>query len=298
MFCTLDLNNELINSVYQRKAGDKGSNIMIRENKSTNNLCYIYFSSNDLYRKDNSEDFKQKIILNNRFEWTNISANIKPKLEIFVRDVWLSWYCRGISSELNNYDKMIDYLREISMGYNLVTVGVSSGGFMAALAAVKLKAEMCFDFSGQFSLKNHFFHVINNPFLKSYYRRQISNEKEVYTELYHLIRNSNDTVIYYFFSAYCEQDVEQSAFAEHCECVRIIRFNSHKHGVTVFSVNLPKLLSCTSTEIEKIWINNRDKNINQVVFSIKLSGLTKTASFVKKRIFREVKRKLRYKGYK
>lgn len=163
-FHTLDWTNGLLQSVYCARNG----NILIRNNNSANNLCYIYFSSNDLYIKDNKEDFLDKIVQDNRFEWTNRSAVVKPKKEIFLRDIWLSWYTLGVNSEINSVDKMIEYLKQETNGFEIVTVGVSSGGYIAAIIAVTLNATMCFDFSGQFSLANHFDHIEKNPFLHEY----------------------------------------------------------------------------------------------------------------------------------
>lgn len=60
-------------------------------------------------------------------------------------------------------------MREETEGMQVITVGVSSGGFIAAILASSLKASYCLDFAGQFSLLYHWTHVDTNPFLKELY---------------------------------------------------------------------------------------------------------------------------------
>lgn len=269
-FITLDETNPLIQSIYEK------DNIKIRYNKLKNGLCYIYFSSNALYVKDSKEDFEKKIIQEDRFEWINRSADCKPELEIFVRDIWLSWYINGINNSQNSIEKTIDYLRQICKGYIVTTVGVSSGGYMAAITAACLNAEKCFDFSGQFSLIHHFDHVKENSFLKDYLEKHADGGV---LEAYRII-NASDTSIYYFLPVRSQQDVEQSQFAAQCHNVKTIRFNSKRHGSPVLSVSLPTFLSWNSSDIEELCVLSQTNPIKVIPFSIKVSGLFKTLVFL------------------
>jgi hypothetical protein len=72
---------------------------------------------------------------------------------IFVRDIFKSWYVCGISDRYSSIDDMIDFLKEETKGYKVITVGNSAGGYMAVLAGVLLGAERVFNFSGQYSLR-------------------------------------------------------------------------------------------------------------------------------------------------
>ena len=164
-FRTLDRNNALIKEVYETVEG----NIFIRKNQTDNNYCYVYCSSNDLYKKDSESDFVQKIVKGNRFEWMNRSAQNAPAKEIFIRDVWLSWYANGVNQDIDSIEKLIDFIRMESFGMDLVTIGVSSGGFIAAILASECNAVRCFDFSGQFSIQNHFNHSTDNAFISQFY---------------------------------------------------------------------------------------------------------------------------------
>ena len=135
-FRTLDRNNALIKEVYETVEG----NIFIRKNQTDNNYCYVYCSSNDLYKKDSESDFVQKIVKGNRFEWMNRSAQNTPTKEIFIRDVWLSWYANGVNQDIDSIEKLIDFIRMESFGIDLVTIRVSSGGFIAAILASECNA--------------------------------------------------------------------------------------------------------------------------------------------------------------
>ena len=86
----------------------------------------------------------------------------------YIRDIWLSWYVVGINEKYNTIDALIRKMREETEGMQVITVGVSSGGFIAAILASSLKASYCLDFAGQFSLLHHWTHVDTNPFLKEH----------------------------------------------------------------------------------------------------------------------------------
>lgn len=211
----------------------------------------------------------------NRYEWTNRSAETIPAKEIFIRDIWLSWYSRGINSEVNSIEKLINYLKKETEGYDIVTVGVSSGGYIAAILASELCARLCFDFSGQFSLENHFDHVERNPFLKA-------TRMGGYIEAYRVIQGS-DTNIFYFLPSGCEQDRSQARYTVGLDNVYKIEFASSHHGVTVFSVSLPKVISMNTEELMQLYKMNKGKQVNQILFSVRISGLWKTGIFLIKR---------------
>ena len=89
----------------------------------------------------------------------------------YIRDIWLSWYVVGVNAKYNTIDALIKKMREETEGMQVITVGVSSGGFIAAILASSLKASYCLDFAGQFSLLHHWTHVDTNPFLKELYSK-------------------------------------------------------------------------------------------------------------------------------
>lgn len=156
------------NSELQGNYNSETDNIKIRHGKK-DGIAYIFCSSNSLYKKDDRQDFVSKVVNKDKFEWENITQDIDHEKIIYIRDIWLSWYVVGVNVKYNTIDALIKKMREETEGMQVITVGVSSGGFIAAILASALKASYCLDFAGQFSLLHHWTHVDTNPFLKELY---------------------------------------------------------------------------------------------------------------------------------
>ena len=241
-----------------------------------------------MYIKDSETDFRKKIIENDRYEWENRSTKDTPELEIFIRDIWLSWYVNGVNKELDSLGDLISYLKEVTKGYMVTTVGVSSGGYVAAIVAAKLGAVRCFDFSGQFSMLHHFNHVTNNPFLENYYAKHPDGG---YLEAWKLIKDAN-TQIYYFLPTRSVQDIEQAEFAKKCDNVKCIRFSSKRHGSPVLSISLPELLSWDNNRLDELFDESQRHELDTVAFSMRVSGTLKTLVFLGKKAVRIGKKKI------
>lgn len=231
-------------SDYINKCYRENTNIRIIDNVDTgNNYCYLYCSSNGLYRKDDPEDFQKKVIEGDRYEWENLKAELVPAREIYIRDIWLSWYVRGINAEISDYEKLIDYLADITKGYRLRCVGVSSGGFIANIIATELKAEICYSFSCQFSLRNHNDHLEKNPLLREY----LETKGDHYLEYYRQIRKS-DVRILYIYPDESEQDIIQHEFIKDCDNVISFAIHRESHGICIGYYALPKFISMNYEE--------------------------------------------------
>lgn len=142
---------------------------------------------------------------------------------------------------------------------------------------------MCFDFSGQFSLGNHYDHVKKNPFLKE-------EKARAYLEAYQIVREKK-SAIFYFLPAGCKQDIDQSKFVAECDNVQTIRFRSSRHGVTVLSVSLPETISMLPEMLKKLAERSRKKAIQPIAFSIEVSGVWRTGKFLVRRGFRLITEK-------
>lgn len=270
-------NNNDIEKAY------KQDNYFIRYNASDNNFCYVYFSSNGLYINNDRNSFNHVINKLNRYEWENLSAEIKPKKEIFIRDIWLSWYVKGINSTISNIPKLIDFLQQETKGYKLVTVGNSSGGYIASIIAVKLNAYLCFNISGQYSLEHHYHNVYSNPLLNKY-----RNERGIYYESYLFIKES-DTPIVYMYPNGIDEDVIQSEFVKDFTNVYSFCFGSKKHGRCAFLINYPKLLSIDRNIVNRLHQKYKRKVINRFIFSCKISGVIQTFRYCIKKINKRLK---------
>lgn len=141
------INSEIVRSVYINQ-----QNYKIEYNNSCKkNICAIYFSSNDIYYPNNEEIFRKRIVEKNFFEWYNTRINARK--HIFLRDIFKQWYLEGINAELDSPEKIFEWLKRETEGYEVVTVGSSAGGYSAVLYGSLLKAQKVIAFNAQFSLK-------------------------------------------------------------------------------------------------------------------------------------------------
>ena len=115
-----DSENEVILKAY---AGD---NYQCIDTGVKSDICYIFFSSNGLYFPNTREVFEEQIFLKDRYEWKWVVKNSKiPQIAgriIYVRDIYKSWYSKGISCNINTTEKTLDLLRTLTDGYQIITI--------------------------------------------------------------------------------------------------------------------------------------------------------------------------------
>ena len=282
-----DSPNKLVEGVYHK------DNYKTVECLNTN-LCYVFFSSNGIFFPNTVEEFENKIILKNRFEWENLAAGEvlykNSGKQIFVRDIYKQWYIKGINSSINTIDALIELLRELTDGYDIITVGISSGGYMAALVGAKLNAKMCFDFSGQVNLYNF---AENNPFLKIR-----KGDREVNkTQYYNIADIVNDSIcqFYYFYAAECDYDKKEWELLANFENVHGFGFKSKSHAATMFVWNMPYILTKSIREMDDLCNSNKGKTITPLGFSIQTMPMKEACYYPIHKICKLVINKLRKK---
>ena len=237
---------KLVSRELIEKTFNNSDNYKVVLTNANNNNAIVFFSSHAIYGNDGDDEyFKTRILVNNRFEWENVSNNKliqrKYKLLIFVRDLKKETYRFGINSELNSYDKIIDKIAELTKGYNLTTCGNSAGGYMAQLCGIKLNAERIFTFSGYFKLPYGEY-----PILKPYI--------------------SGNIPMFYFVPYYSEGDIIQYNESKECKGVYTYLFDSKEHGVTVKGECYPLLLTFSNEKLIDIYNKNKDKIIDKNSF--------------------------------
>lgn len=91
----------------------------------------MFFSRNGLYYPDTVESFVNIIIENDRFEWQNVMKSslvqVTYEMVILVRDVYKTFYQKGINSSLDSIEKVLYFLKEKTEGYQVITCGQSAG---------------------------------------------------------------------------------------------------------------------------------------------------------------------------
>ncbi len=228
--------NSLIRSIY-----DSRENYIVVDSKlCSENRCIIFFSGNGLYFPDTIEEFEKTIIEKDRYEWKTIglSEEIKKhyKRIVFVRDVYKTWYEKGISKDIDSIDKLIDLLRNVCAGYSVVTCGNSAGGYIATIIGNELQAEHIWNFGGQWTVETRF---------KDSFIHDNSVSK------YYDIRSYANSNVLYFYGACCERDVEQYNTIKDSNAI-MMPIKSEYHGDYVFNRCLYTLLGMDEKQIQKL----------------------------------------------
>lgn len=247
------------------------------------NVCYIFFSSNGIYYPNTKLEFEEKIIIQDRFEWESLPGSKKIESfcdrQIFVRDIYNQWYICGINEKINTIDKLLELLYELTKGYEIVTVGISSGGYIVALAAAKLNAKKCFNFSGQVSLWNE---VKGNIFLEH------KSKEDIYTKWYNIkdIIESSNCHFYYFYASGCEQDFESWKMIKDCSNVFGFGFPWKKHAATCFIWNMPYVLTKSDQEMEGLAEHYMGKKVNPLIFSLRTMPFPKAVYYPVRKLWK------------
>lgn len=261
----------------------RSDNYLIQYNNAVNNNeCVVYFSSNNIWFPNTEEAFRKSIVENNRYEWNRNPYRIGKK-NIYLRDIYKSWYVQGINDEINSVDAIIDWLRKETAGYEVVCIGSSAGGYMAALVGIMLKAKLVFAFSAQFCLYDKGYFDVN-PLLQKY---QNDADKERYYDITALV-NGSDVPILYIYPRRFGQDQVQAQKIQASENVMKFGMNSSHHGVVVCKCNLPVLLNMGVDQL-KILTNSNCKSVLRL--SIRMSGFFSTIQFYFRTIYKVVRRK-------
>jgi hypothetical protein len=239
-----------------------------------NDLCIVYFSSNEIYYPNTPESFEYAILEKNRYEWQR-SKLPHAKKHIFIRDIQKQWYLQGINATLNSPTKLAEFLKMETNGYRTQMIGSSAGGFGALLFGSLLEVERIYVFNAQLNLhvimKNSnaltdpiLFAHVDDEHLKSFY------------DLSNFIRSNTDN--YYFQSCHSQMDLDQynSLDLETQKSLKIIRFKTANHGFPFLRINLPIVLSFDAKRLESI-VN---KTFHPILFSMRLIGVIPTLVFV------------------
>lgn len=260
MFTPYDETCEILNRQYNK------ANYKIVYHNVPNNNCYIYFSGNGLYVNNQEESFISRIIISDRYEWQNFSVKEKPAKEIFVRDIWLSWYVKGINSELNSIERVIEWLKIECEGYENTFIGNSAGGYMAVICGCNIhNTDRIFCISGQVSLYNHNDHYKTNPLLIKY-----GDEK--WFECYRLLEDEEAPRVFYLYPVGVDHDVVQSSFVKKGNNIATFAFDSSTHGVTANEFDFPVIFSKSNSELIELANKCKGKILSADGFSVLLSG--------------------------
>ena len=269
------IDSEIVRSVYNNLPNYK----IDYDDSCTENICAIYFSSNDIYFPNTDEIFRKRIVEKDFFEWYH--TRVKARKHIFVRDVFKQWYLEGINAEIDSPEKLYEWLKQETGGQNVVTIGSSAGGYAAVLYGSLLRAKKVIAFNAQFSLYPMALpdRIERNPLVFKYK----DSERARFFELKNLLCTS--TNYWYFASVDCDEDKEQylNLFVHPypIESLKCIRFKTSHHGIPFLKVALKKVLSLDDSELLKF-----TKGINHpITFTLRMVGIKNTIKGFLKQVY-------------
>ncbi len=269
--------SDIVNQVYK-----ENDNYIIEYNETGDkNYCAIYFSSNDIYYPNNEEIFKKRIIDKNFFEWYNTRIE-KAYKHIFVRDIFKQWYLSGINSKIDSQEKLFDFLKKETYGYNIINVGSSAGGYAAILYGSLLKAEKVLAFNPQYEINSLLVRSTEaiNPLVF-----RLKNICSNHFDLKNI--DFNNTIVFYFMSCNSKWDIEQNIHIGDKDNIYKIGFNTSHHGIPFLKIALPRVINLSKDKL----IGFSKKNHNPFVFTIRMVGLIKTLNGFIRQIYLAYKKR-------
>lgn len=261
--------NNILCEYYQN------DNYYIMDRKNNSKKYLIFCSGNGLYFPDTVETFMEKIANRDRYEWQNVIKSAK-KLEkfekiIFIRDIYKTWYVKGINNKVDTIDKLAEMLKKLVGGVSgeknpeVIIVGNSAGGYIATLLGVMLEAKAVYNFSGQYDIT---YGIQNNPFWNMY-----SQENGMkYQNIVSFVEKS-EVPIFYLYPGLCENDIKQHELVEHCKNVYSFAIDEKSHGTTTLPINYQYLFSMSQKRLAKISRKYNGKLINKKRFLVQTAGL-------------------------
>ncbi|MBQ6886198.1 MAG: alpha/beta hydrolase fold domain-containing protein [Lachnospiraceae bacterium] len=171
-----------------------------------------------------------------------------------------------INTNIDSIDKLYKWLKERTEGYRIITVGNSAGGYMAALMGSLLKAEMVFDFSGQFSL-----YATKDVLTKYALLKKYSEDKErKYFDICDYMKHNENVM--YFWPGKSESDIVQYELVKATK-IYSFKFKVCIHGQSMYSANIPYLLVQDKQYLVDLYKNYEGKDIVKEEFFIRTKGV-------------------------
>lgn len=255
--------------IHQR---DKNDNYIVEYNNNAINKrqCVIYFSSHDIYYPNDIKAFETSILKKDRFEWRNCKISTAYK-HIFLRDVNKQWYLSGINSKISDPEELLQFLKEQTDGYEIITIGSSAGGYAAVLYGMLLdNVVKVYAFSPRFTMHP----LINTSELENplYHRLKDNPKFHKYLDLKPLLLDNKSEKIYYFVGIDSKLDIVQMNHVGDDTRMHIIKFLTSRHGIPFPKASLDKILNMSADELSAF----SGRMYSPILFSVKVVGAFKT----------------------
>ena len=132
------------------------NNYIVKDFNNDNNNCFVFFTSQGIYKENFDVDVLKSIHDSNRYEWSNIASNSKIikncRKMIFIRDIGKELYQRGINVKIDSIQKIVDFIKKETQGLCVYLVGSSSGGYIAFIVSQLENVKRVYSFGGLLSI--------------------------------------------------------------------------------------------------------------------------------------------------
>lgn len=272
-------------AVLQAFAADNYDIEYNNSDQTEDDLCVLYFSSNEIYYPNTIQAFDYSIIQRDKYEWKRNKLP-QARKHIFIRDIRKQWYIGGINATLDSPIKLLEFLKAETSGYRIFTIGSSAGGYAAVLFGSLLNANRVYAFNAQLNLNITMkgSNSLTDPIL---FEKVKEDHLNTYFDLSNYFTSITD--YYYFQSCGSQMDIEQyqAISLEAQKKIKIIRFRTSNHGFPFLRINLPYILAFGTNELAQFV----SKTYNPIIFSIRLIGVQPTVTFVIKALTDRYKKK-------
>jgi len=259
-----------IDSCVVKDAYRNNPNYLIKysEEPKNHDYCALYFCSNNIYYPNNEYTFNKRIIEKDFYEWYTTRVQRAHK-HIYLRDLFKQWYLKGINSEINSPERLLEFLQQETKGYKIITVGSSSGGYAAILYGMLLKAEKIMAFNPQFELKSLL--TTSEEYTDPFIFRLKDTPLYEYYDLKNLI-DAKTVDIFYFYSTKSIWDKVQYEYTKDIADIHRIAFSTNHHGIPFLKVCLPDVINASTDVLSSL----TGKIHHPYRFSIQMVGLWNT----------------------
>ena len=272
-----------------KKVYEEGPNYKIKFHSGPDvqqDLCILYFSSNELYYPNTAKAFENSILVKDKFEWQRNFIRYAHK-HVFVRDIQKQWYIEGISQKYNSPAALLKLLQELTIGFRVYIMGSSAGGFAALLYGSLLQVDRVYAFNAQLNLNL----IIegSSAFVDPILYKYRNTERAKYFVLEDFLDNERD--YFYFQSSKSVIDIKQYNSLKDKNLLTRIPFKTSNHGFPFLRHNLMYVM-----ELSKESLLQQSQKVNHpIVFAASIDGWSKTIRVVAMTVVNRFKKKLKEK---
>lgn len=252
--------------------------------KDGRKVCAVYFSSNNIYYPNEEHVFSSRILDKNFFEWFRTRIPYAQK-HIFLRDIHKQWYLTGIDRNIDSPDRLLEFLKRETDGFEIVTVGSSAGGYAAMLYGILLQARKAISFNGQIEISS--LTLTTKPTENPLLFRFLGTPLERYYDLRNFLPQIGCTRLFQLYSAGSTWDLQQASLVADSP-VDLIPFRTSHHGIPFLKCAIPRTLELEESDLKAL----RGHKQSPLLYSLRHAGIRAVISETARIILDRTKSKL------